>query len=72
MFSRLHEYAPQIAERINNIDEELLKFYWQVSIIQEERIDQWKMLIDKEAGEGLGTELPSEVFHSGYEEANSK
>jgi len=71
MFSRLYEYAPQIAERINNMDEELLKFYWQVSSIEENRIEQWKGLIDKDTLRGLGAELPSEVFQSGYEEAKS-
>lgn len=69
MFSRLFEYAPHIAERINTIDMELLKFYWQVAVIEEKRIDQWKALINEQSGEGLGTELPSEVFQSGCEEA---
>lgn len=72
MLSQLHDYAPKIANRINDIDEELLKFYWQVSSIEEDRIKQWKELIDKDVVAGLGAELPSEVFQSGYEEANSK
>lgn len=72
MFSQLHDYAPKIANRINEIDEGLLKFYWQVSSIETNRIGQWKELIDKDAVSGLGTELPSEVFQSGYEEANSQ
>ena len=72
MLSQLHDYAPKIANRINDIDEELLKFYWQVSSIEEDRIMQWKELIDKDVVVGLGAELPSEVFQSGYEEANSK
>ena len=70
MLSQLHDYAPKIASRINEIDEELLKFYWQVSSIEGDRIEQWKELIDKDAVGGLGAELPSEVFQSGYEEAN--
>lgn len=71
MLSQLHDYAPKIVNRINEIDEELLKFYWQVSSIEADRIEQWKELIDKDAVGGLGAELPSEVFQSGYEEANS-
>ena len=72
MLSQLHDYAPKIASRINDIDEELLKFYWQVPSIGTNRIEQWKNLIDQDSVGGLGAELPSEVFQSGYEEANSK
>lgn len=72
MLSQLHDYAPKIASRINDVDGELLKFYWQVSSIEEDRIKQWKELIDKDVVAGLGTQLPSEVFQSGYEEANSQ
>ncbi|PIT92248.1 MAG: hypothetical protein COU08_03400 [Candidatus Harrisonbacteria bacterium CG10_big_fil_rev_8_21_14_0_10_42_17] len=71
ILSQLHDYVPKIVLRINEIDEELLKFYWQVSSIEVDRIEQWKELIDKDAVGGLGAELPSEVFQSGYEEANS-
>src|SRR3989338_593358 len=72
MLSQLHDYAPKIASRINDIDEELLKFYWQVPSIGTNKIEQWKNLIDQDSVGGLGAELPSEVFQSGYEEANSK
>ncbi len=72
MLSQLHDYALKIARRINEIDEELLKFYWQVPSIEADRIKQWKELIDKDVVGGLGTEFPSEVFQSGYEEASSK
>jgi len=71
ILSQLHDYAPKIASRINEIDEELLKFYWQVQSVEVDRIKQWKDLIDKDAVGGLGNELPSEVFQSGYEEINS-
>ncbi len=71
ILSQLHDYAPKIASRINEIDEELLKFYWQVQSVEVDRIKQWKDLIDKDAVGGLGNELPSEVFQSGYEETNS-
>lgn len=71
ILSQLHDYAPKIASRINEIDEELLKFYWQVQSVKVDRIKQWKDLIDKDAVGGLGNELPSEVFQSGYEETNS-
>lgn len=71
ILSQLHDYAPKIASRINGIDEELLKFYWQVQSVEVDRIKQWKNLIDKDAVGGLGNELPSEVFQSGYEETNS-
>jgi hypothetical protein len=71
ILSQLHDYAPKIASRINEIDEELLKFYWQVQSVEADRIKQWKDLIDKDAVGGLGNELPSEVFQSGYEETNS-
>ena len=72
ILSQLHEYAPKIANRINEIDEELLKFYWKVSAIEENRIEQWKELIDRDASSGLDAKIPSEVFQSGYEEANSQ
>lgn len=72
ILSQLHDYAPKIVSRINEIDEELLRFYWQVPEIQEDRIEQWKELIDNDSVGGLGAELPSEVFQSGYEEAESK
>lgn len=72
MLSQLHDYAPKIANRINKIDAELLKFYWQASSIESDRIEQWRELIDKDAINSIGTELPSEVFNSGYEEANSQ
>lgn len=72
MLSQLHDYAPKIASRINEIDEVLLKFYWQVPSIETDRIKQWKELIDNDTIGGLGTGLPSEVFHSGYEETNSQ
>lgn len=71
ILSQLHDYAPKIASRINEIDEELLKFYWQVQSVEADRIKQWKDLIDKDAVGSLGNELPSEVFQSGYEETNS-
>ena len=71
ILSQLHDCASKIASRINEIDEELLKFYWQVQSIEADRIRQWKYLIDKDAVGGLGNELPSEVFQSGYEETNS-
>jgi len=71
ILSQLHDYAPKIASRINEIDEELLKFYWQVQSVEADRIKQWKDLVDKDAVGGLGNELPSEVFQSGYEETNS-
>jgi len=71
ILSQLHDYAPKITSRINEIDEELLKFYWQVQSVEVDRIKQWKDLIDKDAVGGLGNELPSEVFQSGYEETNS-
>jgi len=71
VLSQLRGYAHQIANRINKIDEELLKFYWKVSVIEEDRIQQWKSLIDEAAAVGLGDDLPSEVFESGYEEENS-
>lgn len=70
MFSQLHDYASKILLRINEIEEESLKFYWQVSFIEENRIEQWKELVDKDAGGGLGSQLPSEIFQSGYEEAS--
>lgn len=70
ILSQLHDYAPKITTRINEIDEVLLKFYWKVSSIETDRINQWKEFIDKDALDGLGNELPSEVFQSGYEEAN--
>lgn len=72
ILSQLHEYASKIANRINEIDEELLKFYWKVSAIEENRIEQWKELIDRDASSGLDVKIPSEVFQSGYEEANSQ
>jgi len=70
VLSQLHDYALKIANRINEIDEVLLKFYWRVSSIEADRISQWKELIDKDAVDGLGAQLPSEVFQSGYEETN--
>lgn len=72
ILSQLHDYAPKIASRINEIDEVLLKFYWQTPSVEADRIRQWKELIDKDACGSLSTELPSEVFQSGYEEANSQ
>jgi len=72
MLSQLHDYAPKIASRISDIDEELLKFYWKVSSIEKDRLEQWKELVDKDVVGGLGAELPSEVFQSGYEEANTE
>lgn len=72
MLSQLHDYAPKIASRINEIDEDLLKFYWQVPSIEANRIEQWKELVDRDTASGLGAESPSEVFQSGYEEANSQ
>ncbi len=72
ILSQLHDYAPKITRRIDEIDEELLKFYWQVQSVEADRIKQWKDLIDKDAVDGLGNELPSEVFQSGYEETNSQ
>ncbi|MEX1002657.1 MAG: hypothetical protein WDZ35_11125, partial [Crocinitomicaceae bacterium] len=71
ILSQLHDYAPKIVRRIDEIDEELLKFYWKVNAIEENRIEQWKELIDRDASGGLGAKIPSEVFQSGYEEANS-
>ncbi len=71
MLSQLYDYAKKIASRISEIDEELLKFYWRVSFIEEDRIGQWKELIDRDAVGGFGSESPSEVFQSGYEETNS-
>ncbi len=71
LLSQLHDYAPKIASRINEIDEVLLKFYWQALSIDEDRIKQWKELIDKDVVDCIGAELPSEVFQSGYEEPNS-
>ena len=70
VLSQLRGYAPQITARIQELDEGLLKFYWKVSSIEEDRIQQWKGLIDKAAAVGLGDDLPSEVFESGHEEAN--
>lgn len=70
ILSQLHDYASKIASRISEIDEILLKFYWQVPSIKADRMTQWKELIDKDAVGGLGAELPSEVFQSGYEETN--
>ncbi len=70
ILSQLHDYSPKIAVRIHEIDEELLKFYWQVSKIEADRIEQWKELVDKDATKGLDYGLPSEVFQSGYEEAD--
>ena len=67
ILSQLHDYAPKIANRINEIDEELLKFYWQVQSVESDRIRQWKDLVDKNAVGDLGNELPSGVFQSGYE-----
>lgn len=72
VLSQLRSYAPRIASRINEIDEDLLKFYWKVPSIKTDRIEQWKELADKDAASGLGTESPSEVFQSGYEETNSQ
>lgn len=70
MLSQLHDYAPKIASRINEIDEALLKFYWRIPSIEAGRIMQWKELIDKDVVGGLGAKLPSEVFQSGCEEAS--
>lgn len=70
VLSQLRGYAPQITARIQELDEGLLKFYWKVSSIEEDRIQQWKGLIDEVAAVGLGDDLPSEVFESGHEEAN--
>lgn len=70
VLSQLRGYAPHITARIKEIDEELLKFYWKVSSIEEDRIQQWKDLIDETATVGLGDDLPSEVFESGHEEAD--
>lgn len=72
VLSQLRNYAPQIASRINEIDEDLLKFYWQVTSIEADRIEQWKGLVDRNAASGLGVESPSEVFQSGYEETNTQ
>lgn len=71
ILSQLNVYAPKIATRINEIDEDLLKFYWQTTSIETDRIEQWKKLLDKSVVGGLDIESPSEVFQSGYEEANS-
>lgn len=70
ILSQLHEYAPEIFNRINEIDEESLKFYWKIDYIAENRIEQWKGLVDEEASDSLDVKIPSEVFQSGYEEAN--
>ncbi len=72
VLSQLRGYAPRIASQINEIDEDLLRFYWQVPSIEANRIEQWKELVDRAATSGLGAESPSEVFQSGYEEANSQ
>jgi len=71
VLSQLRRYASRIASRINEMDEELLEFYWHVTSIEVDRIKQWKEIIDGVAVGGLGAQLPSEVFQSGYEETNS-
>ena len=72
ILSQLHDNASKITTRISDMDESLLRFYWQVPLVEPNRIEQWKEIIDRSAGDNLGTELPSEVFQSGYEKANSQ
>ncbi len=72
ILSQLYNYAPNVNERINEIDENLLRFYWKVSVINESRINQWKELINQNSSSTNEQVTPSIIFQAGYDNALTK
>lgn len=53
-FGRIRKYYLMITELLEDIDEEVLKEYWQVNTIDKDRISQWCELIAVEADSSVG------------------
>ena len=59
----LHKLAPIIAEKIKEMDEETLLYYWRCDKLGGDRIAQWKKMLDENMKKN---DLhPSEVFEDG-------
>lgn len=53
-FGRIRKYHLMITELLQDIDEEILKEYWQVDTIDKDRISQWCKLVAVEADSSVG------------------
>ncbi|MCA9361531.1 hypothetical protein KC845_03155 [Candidatus Kaiserbacteria bacterium] len=68
LFFQLYTLAPQILKRLNGFDKATLEFYWPVSLVLPNRVNQWQELIDQAGGDKVDTWLPSEIFQAGLRE----
>lgn len=53
-FGRIRKYRMMIAELLNDTEENILKEFWQVDKIENDRINQWCKLIASEADSSVG------------------
>jgi hypothetical protein len=54
IFYKLYIYLADIQKKIDDFDEETLRFYWKVDVINRDRLKQWK---------GILSEIPSSDVH---------
>jgi len=69
IFSHLMEKAKDIENSIEQLSEETLKYYWRTERIKTPRIEQWKRMVDDQAGTQLDTVPASALYEWGLRNA---
>lgn len=52
-FGRINTYSKMIQDMINDTDEEILKEYWEVDQISDNRIRQWCQLVSEDVSSNV-------------------
>jgi len=72
IYSNLMTNAKNIKERIEQIDNKTLKYYWRVKKVETNKLNQWKKLLDKHAKLDPKPAKPSDIFTIGYGKKENK
>lgn len=62
----------KIKQKLKNLDQEKLKYYWRVNKLEKDREKQWKSLLDKFAKLNPTSAKPSKVFTLGHDKKKNK